>query len=145
VEHAEDGGVDADAERESKQRNGREGRPAPHPAPGVADILQERGERRSDEAIADALLDLLDALEFDLRGAARFGLGHAARDQAGGRDIEGRSELFVKAVFELTAAEQVLGQTLETLKHSPSCNPLVEYRRNLSHCVSYSYRMTLGR
>src|SRR5688500_17577720 len=77
IDHTEDGGIRADAERESD--HGREGearflQQRPHSVP---QILKEDFESETGPSRAHFFLHLLDAADFHHRGAARFRFIHA--------------------------------------------------------------------
>ncbi len=79
VDHGEDGGVGADAERQRDQRRGGEAGRAPQHAEAVAQVLPQHLEKRQAALIAPGLGNLRVAAELEPRGAPRRGGIEAAR------------------------------------------------------------------
>src|SRR6185369_16947487 len=106
VEHAEDGGVDADAQGEREQGDACERGAAAEAAPGIADILGEDLKERAEKGVAHPFLDLLQSFKLDARGAARTIGRHAPGDVLVHHHLVAGAKLLVQLVFPALAGEK---------------------------------------
>src|SRR5207237_835119 len=120
IDEAEDGGVGADAESKSEDRDGGEaGRFAQH-AKGEAQILKERVQKGQAAAFAIDLAGLLDTAEVEKRLAPGLLRVHAFGEIALDRHLQMRTQLGIEVAIETRAAKQLEkagGQHLNEFDH----------------------------
>jgi hypothetical protein len=105
VDHAEHGGVGADAERERDHHRCRETRGAPQAAERVADILQHRFDRGKPPRIAALFAQAGDVSELSACGVTRGGCGHASRLEIAREELEVRLHVVGELAVERVATD----------------------------------------
>jgi hypothetical protein len=107
IDETEDGGVGADAERESQGGDeGERGRLA-EDAKGIAQVLEKSFEERERALVADAFLGLLEATKLEEGLTTGFVGRKAAADIVVAVELEVGGEFGVEFPFEAGATEKV--------------------------------------
>ena len=106
VDHAENHGVDADAEGQRQDRNRGKSRSFAESAHGVANVLDQRFKPLQAASVAICFGGLGEAAELDERGSAGFFGGHAAREVGLGFHFDVRAELVIEVAVEPVGSGQ---------------------------------------
>ena len=103
VQHAEDDGVGADAERQGEYSGDRESRRFTEYPEAVAHVLHDRVDERNPGRLARLLFEPQVAAEFDSRLAFGRGAVHAAALQVVRAQLDVRAKFFVDVVLDARA------------------------------------------
>src|SRR5208282_2427701 len=113
VHHAVDRRVGADAQREGEHGDQREARVAAQLAGAIAQILNEGFEPGAGAGAADFLFDLLEAAQFDARGAAGFCGRQPGAEFLFGEQVQVCTDLRVEVAVGAVAAQQIAEETAD--------------------------------